>query len=298
MNKNFKIVTIVGSPHDKNSNTRTLVEDFVEEMSLAGLDLEHQVFSLGKYNVEPCNGCWACTNAKKCPIDDDLTEIKKTILECDMIILASPVYTNHVTAQMKAFCDRLFTWSRIFPLLGKYSLSACTTGNEGMENIEKFLQKMQATYGTASLGHIQSMGGFTPGFFPFREKARKRNKKIATKAVKIIKSNKKLPINSKQKEMFRVMKSKMSGQNTFRYIADRDDKSNFAPPALKLNIIKKILRKVNITDEDIQKVSKMMSFEYSWWKNRDWFRAKSFKDIANMLEPEGCNVKGQLIIEK
>lgn len=31
------------------------------------------------------------------------------MLECDMLIMASPVYTNQVSAQMKALFDRLFT---------------------------------------------------------------------------------------------------------------------------------------------------------------------------------------------
>ena len=32
MNGKFKVLTILGSPHDKKSNTRAFVEDFVEEM--------------------------------------------------------------------------------------------------------------------------------------------------------------------------------------------------------------------------------------------------------------------------
>ena len=58
MNRRFKILTILGSPQDKKSNTRALVEDFVEEMELASMPLEHQVISLARKKVLPCRGCW------------------------------------------------------------------------------------------------------------------------------------------------------------------------------------------------------------------------------------------------
>ena len=132
MNKQFKILTILGSPHDKKSNTRAFVDDFVEEIQNAGLDLEHEVISLGRKIVKPCIGCWNCTKANPCPLaDDDLAEIKKAMIACEMLILASPVYTNQVTAQMKALCDRLFSWCHFYPLFVKYRLSVVKTGIDG-----------------------------------------------------------------------------------------------------------------------------------------------------------------------
>ena len=70
MNGKFNVLTILGSPHDKKSNTRAFVEDFVEEMQHAGLDLEHDVIALGRKTVKPCIGCWSCTRSKPCPLAD------------------------------------------------------------------------------------------------------------------------------------------------------------------------------------------------------------------------------------
>ncbi len=291
-----RILTILGSPHDLNSNTRAMVEDFVEEIALAGLPLEHQVISLGKMEVKPCLGCWNCTQQKLCPLRaDNLEAIKVAMVECDMLIVASPVYTNQITAQMKAFFDRLFTWCHIFPLLGKYSLSACTTGNDGMKPVGRFLQKMLATYGTSSFGHIQSMGGFTPGYFPFREKARKKNRKLARKIAGTIKHWKTLPVSSLQRKMFRVMREKMSGCNTFRYLADSDSKSDVVPNSLKLKMMKNILAKNDIVEEDIERISRMMEFEYNWWKERNWLKTRSFRQLANTPVPPGFNIKERLL---
>lgn len=290
-----KILTILGSPHNAKSNTRGFVEDFVEEIAIAGLALEHQVISLGQKEVRPCKGCWNCTKQKPCPLaDDDLEAIKLAMIECDMLIFACPVYTNQITAQMKALFDRLFTWCHIFPLLGKYSLSACTTGNDGMKPVGDFLQMMLATYGTFSFGHIQSMGGFTPGFFPFRDKAREKNKKLANRIADTIATNKRMPITSIQKKMFGVMFKKMNGSNTFRYLANNEDKSDVAPHPLKLKLMIKIIKRMNITDGQIDRLSKMMSFEYNWWKERGWLKTKSFKQLLNMPIPENFDSKQRL----
>ena len=297
MKKSFKILTIFGSPHDKNSNTRALVADFVENIENEGVPIEHEMISLGKKEIKPCIGCWNCTKQKPCPLSDDhLYYIKEAMINCDMLIFASPVYTNQVTAQMKSLIDRLFTWCHIFPLLGKYSMTACTTGGEGMEPVKDYLQKILATYGTFSLGHIETKGGLTPGFFPTREKAKNKYKPLANKVANIIKHNKKIGISTLQKKMFKVMKRKMSGVNMFRHMADSEDKADVKPPALLFWFFKKIIKMKNIKEEDIIKISKIMSFEYNWWKNCGWLRATSFSDLMKISFPDNFDVKKELLV--
>ncbi len=247
--------------------------------------------------VKPCIGCWSCTRCKPCPVSsqDDLDQIKAAMIYCDMLIMACPVYTNQVTAQMKALFDRLFTWCHIFPLLGKYSLSACTTGSDGIKPVRDFLQMMLATFGTYSFGHISSKGGFTPGYFPFRDNARKKNRKLAKKVAETIRGGKSLPASHMQRKMFRVMKEKMGGCNTFRYMADCDSKSDAAPSGLKLKIMARILRKMSLSDKDIDRISQMMEFEYRWWTDRGWFRARSFGQLASTPVPDGFDVRQRLM---
>ncbi len=296
MNKKFKILTILGSPHDKRSNTRAFVEDFVEEIQNVGLDLEHTIISLGRKTVKPCIGCWSCTKGTPCPLaGDDLAEIKHAMIACDMLILASPVYTNQVTAQMKAFCDRLFTWCHIYPLLGKYSLSVVTTGNDGHKETADFLEKMLATYGTYSFGSILSIGGFTLGFFPWRKQSRNKYKKFAGIVASTILQQKRPKSRSIQRKMFRTMKKKMRGIHTVNSMVHGVPENQPHPPKLRASIMRFFFRKMKLTETQLEKWANLLSFELAWWRERGWLRVNSLEQLADMPVPEGFHVKERLL---
>ena len=295
MKTNFKILTILGSPHDGKSNTRALIEDFVEYIAQDGLNIENEIISLGRKNVEPCRGCWNCTYKRPCPIKDDLQEIKEKMIECDMLILGSPVYTNQVTAQMKAFFDRLFTWCHIYPLLGKYSLSAVTTGNDGQKETAAFLEKMLATYGTMSFGSIMSIGAFTPGFFPWRDEARKKNKKLAQRVARTILEKKNPPSRKIQKTIFRVMKNKMSGIHTINCMKYGVPEGQPAPLKARVKLMNFFFRKMNMSEKQIEKMAGYLPFELGWWRDRSWLKAKSLKQLINQPLPEDFDIKQRLL---
>jgi len=297
MTHRFKILTILGSPHDGKSNTRALVEDFLEEVAAAGLEHEHQVISLGRKHVSPCKGCWNCTRQKPCPLSkkDDLEEIKAAMLGCDMLIVASPVYTNQVSAQMKALFDRLFTWCHVFPLLGKYSLSATTTGNDGHGETGEFLEKMLATYGTSSFGTISSVGAFTSGFFPLRENARAKNAKLARRVAATVLAGKRLPVSRLQRKMFKVMKRKVQGAHTINCMLHGVPEGQPAPNRLLVKILERRFVKVGVTEEQLNKIAGLITFELTWWRSRGWLEARSFKDLAKRPVPEGFDPKQHLL---
>jgi multimeric flavodoxin WrbA len=297
MTKTFKIVTILGSPHDGMSNTRALVEDFVDDVAAAGVALDHEVISLGRKTVFPCKGCWNCTRSKPCPLSakDDLEQIKAAMVNCDMLILASPVYCNQITAQMKALIDRLFTWCHIFPLLGKYSLSACTTGGDGLENTSAFLEKILATYGTYSFGTISSKGGLTPGLFPARSMARDRNRRLATRVAQTILEGKRPSVKAEQRKMFKVMKRKMMGIHAVNCLYSGIDEDQPKPPWLLRGMIRRFILKAEVSDRELETWAGLLSFELSWWKSRGWLDAKSFKDLMTRSRADDFDVAAHVL---
>ncbi len=57
--------------------------------------------------IEPCKACWACGGRKNCVHKKDLfSGIFEKMKQADGILLASPVYTANVSANMQAFLER------------------------------------------------------------------------------------------------------------------------------------------------------------------------------------------------
>ena len=296
MNRTFKVLSIIGSPHDAKSNTRALVEDFLDDVETAGLTIDRTFISLGTKEVLPCKGCWNCTVGKPCPLrHDDLNEIKEAMIDCDMLILGCPVYTNQVTAQMKALFDRLFTWCHIFPLLGKYSLSVCTTGNDGQDEVANYLEKMLATYGTSSFGTVIGTGAYTPGFFPRRESVREKYKDLARHVAETIVSGKPMPVSSWQRKMFKVMKRKMTGVHVIDYIQNGESDERPDPPRMMLRMVRGLMTKRGVTEDQVARLARLMSFELGWWSKRGWLTAKSFGQLASRPTPADFDTRAYLL---
>lgn len=297
MTQTFQILTVLGSPHDRKSNTRALVDDFVDELAEAGLPLEHRVISLGRKKVNPCRGCWNCTKDRPCPVSrtDDLEEIKAAMIDCDFLILASPVYTNNISAQMKALFDRLFTWCHIFPMLGKPALSATTTGSEGHDEAGRFLEKMLGTWGAHSFGTLSSLGGFTPGFFPTRQHARSQHRKLAQRVAATLLSGKPLGVTRWQRKMYKVMRRKMGGVHTFNSLYHGMVEGQPRPNMLRVRIMRLLFGKFGITDDDRARLGTFMAFELGWWRARGWLWARTFKQLAAMRLPEGFDTRRRLL---
>jgi len=97
------VVAIVGSPRT-GGNTADLVAVAVDELVRRGLSCE-TVF-LSESSVLPCEGHEDCEDLAVCPLGDDAGDLLERVYAADGLILASPVYYENVSAQMKALIDR------------------------------------------------------------------------------------------------------------------------------------------------------------------------------------------------
>ncbi|NMC11381.1 MAG: flavodoxin family protein [Chloroflexi bacterium] len=97
----MNILYISGSPRT-DSNTDILLNT---TLSITG----GQFLKLSNFNIKPCVSCKKCLTKNSCVLLDDMTnQIIPLLLNCDGIVLGSPVYFNNVSSQLKAFMDR--TW--------------------------------------------------------------------------------------------------------------------------------------------------------------------------------------------
>lgn len=154
------ITVVIGSPHEAASCTRGLVTDFLDLVFARYPDVEANVVSLGRGAVRPCTGCFRCFRTGICEVlDDDLRSVQAQVLAADLVILASPVYANHVSAQFKAFVDRSFAWSHALTLLGKPVVTAVTAAYSDMTPAERYLEWAACALGAIPVGHLRRFQG-------------------------------------------------------------------------------------------------------------------------------------------
>lgn len=103
----MKIIGFNGSPR-KGGSTEWAVNTIIDGIRANASDAETKMFSEFSHNISPCRGCLACMKTGKCAVNDDMQEIYSELQDADALILASPVYMGQMTAQAKAFMDRLF----------------------------------------------------------------------------------------------------------------------------------------------------------------------------------------------
>lgn len=97
----MKIVILFGSPRE-NGCTSRLVSAFCSSLPK---DAQVQLIKAYKLDIKPCLSCGKCINEWTCRFDD-MDAIINALLECDMLVIASPVYHLTFPAPLKAILDR------------------------------------------------------------------------------------------------------------------------------------------------------------------------------------------------
>lgn len=101
----MKVLAVVGSRR-KKGNTASLVRAALEGARKEGAETE--LVCLGDYTLRGCDGCEGCRKTYRCTVQDDMQKLYPLLLEAEGLILGSPTYFYNVTADMKAFIDRLY----------------------------------------------------------------------------------------------------------------------------------------------------------------------------------------------
>ena len=103
----MRVCILMGSPR-KNGNTNALRLPFQDELEQLG----HTVTTYWLYDLDirPCTACRTCQrdwSGMSCAIRDDVPRLAEEILQSDLLVLATPIYSWYCTPPMKALLDRL-----------------------------------------------------------------------------------------------------------------------------------------------------------------------------------------------
>ena len=109
-----KIIIIDGGPR-ATFNTASMLQKFTEGASSVSHEIEVKTVRLYALDYKGCMSCMACKIKGKasnvCKFKDALTPVLEEVAQADGLVLGSPIYFGDVTAQMRAFLERLaFPW--------------------------------------------------------------------------------------------------------------------------------------------------------------------------------------------
>lgn len=99
----MRIVVLEGSPNRRGSSNH-LAEQFIRGAEEAGHTVT--VVDAAHANIHPCTGCIHCGYEGPCVQKDDMEEIRRTILDADMMVFVTPLYYYGMSAQLKTLIDR------------------------------------------------------------------------------------------------------------------------------------------------------------------------------------------------
>ncbi|MDR2920451.1 MAG: flavodoxin family protein [Tannerella sp.] len=107
-----RIIIIDGGPR-KTMNTAAMVDAFAKGARSASKEIEVKHIRLYNLDYKGCVSCLACKVKDSkytsfCAYNDGITEILKEAAFADGILFASPLYFGDITAQTRAFMERLF----------------------------------------------------------------------------------------------------------------------------------------------------------------------------------------------
>ena len=104
----MRVLTLLGSPR-KGGNSETMARLLCQPLTEAGHEVEF--VALEGLALHGCRACDLCkTKLDRCALRDDLAEVLETARAADLWVMATPVYYAEVSAQLKTFIDRTYSF--------------------------------------------------------------------------------------------------------------------------------------------------------------------------------------------
>ncbi len=132
------ILYISGS--NRKKNCYRILEDLRGESD--------KLIALADKNIQYCLGCNTCMNnlEEYCVIDDDMREIYHEMKKTEKIVIATPIYMNHISGILKNVIDRLNPYSSHDELLKGKKVYIITIGQMDEEENEEIANDIKTYF--------------------------------------------------------------------------------------------------------------------------------------------------------
>lgn len=128
----MKKVVIITSSYRENSNSNVLAKQFQKGAESTGNTVE--IISLKENRIAPCLGCNFCQIHGECTLKDKVNEILDKIIDCDVLVFASPTYYYSISGSLKNFIDRTYAKFRKIKNKDFYYIGSCSdTSKDGID---------------------------------------------------------------------------------------------------------------------------------------------------------------------
>lgn len=153
----MKVAAFIGSPRSDGA-TDALVRQVLNGAESKGA--ETSVFHIGLLHISGCHACLSCRKTGVCVLDDDMKPLFDEIRGADRLVIGTPIYFYYMTAQMKAFTDRLFSLigENFEKRIGQRKMVfVVTQGADDPEFFRAQIDSMIGAWGMAGLDTIQTV---------------------------------------------------------------------------------------------------------------------------------------------
>ena len=161
-----RIVILNGSPR-RNGNTSALVRAFTEGAEQAGNTVTE--FFLDDMEIHGCKGCFGGHNSKACLCvqRDDMDKIYPAVKECDVVVMATPLYYWNMSGQLRTAIDRLFALEEgdgnLLRGHGRSGALLMAAEGHGFGDVTLYFEHLMEHLQWKDLGHVLAGGNCDTG---------------------------------------------------------------------------------------------------------------------------------------
>lgn len=107
----MNVMVVRGNPR-KKGYTQHLTDLFVEGLREGGAGVDD--IDLASRTINPCVGCYRCWTESpgRCFFRDDMDDLLPRLLECDVLVCATPLYFYGMSSSMRTFVERTLPLTR------------------------------------------------------------------------------------------------------------------------------------------------------------------------------------------